>query len=743
MAHSYLAYIRLKAVISTLRYLDEEKPAPAQPDEVFTITARDGKRGIRVHVYRPGSPTTPSPVLVNWNGGAFVFDAHGADQAFCRHVARHTPFTVLDASYALAPEEPFPAAVEDALDVVAHVLSRMGEYDVGRVVLCGFSSGGNLALAACAAGMGRKVRGVVAFYPPTEMRTHPAEKRMLDGSLEGMPAVRRAVMGMLREAYLSGGEAEAGDARPQFDLIFSVKAVSVNLASASYFHSVAGQFASPSPLEDTGVVLESQNVTAEFFIGAPAQAQTLPKKTHYIPDVVGFHQDGGNTRTNDWNGPLGASPNVSSRSVAVSAQYWHSDNRLTARSVCTDAAEPYFCIAAFDPDSMDMLGSWAPEGQTLLSPYAAVSGDMVILPTMERHIFQVERVDGTNSTTFNQVRDIDLTAILPQGHGVVSSYLDGDENIWFTSVALMTTGTAEDSSRLGYVTPNGIVHIIALDGQRVENSIAVSGRTVYLNTGPLAFDTARSTVGHMFAFRADAINGHIKALWNTTYDAGNAPKPGGFSQGSGSTPALIGDKYVAITDNADVQVNLLIYRQVDASADGLADGQVPLVCAVPLFQPNGSANENAMVGYFDESTYSVLVNNNHGAPELQDLGAAGDANGAFIDFAPLAPGITRVDVGADGRCAVCWALDVRSTSVLSLSTANGLVYSYKQDEELAGRGPYVWYFTAIDFRSGEVVWRIRAGAGGWYNNNVAPTQMSPNGAIYQVVAGGVTWLRDD
>ncbi|KAF0319374.1 hypothetical protein GQ607_013342 [Colletotrichum asianum] len=602
MAHSYLAYIRLKAVISALRYLDGEKPAPAQPDEVFTLTGRDGKREIRVHVYefcyRPGNPTTPSPVLINWNGGAFVFDAHGADEAFCRHVARHTPFAVLDASYALAPEDPFPAAVEDTQDVVAHVFSRSGEYDVGRVVLCGFSSGANLALAACAAGMGRKVRGVVAFYPPTEMRPHPAEKRLLDGRVEEVPAVRRAVMGMLREAYLSGGEAEAGDAR-----------------------------ASPSPLEDTGVVLESQNVTAEFFIGAPAQIQALPKKTRYIPDIVGFHQDGGNTRTNDWDGPLGISPNVSSCSVAISAQYWHSDNRLTARSVCTDAAEPYFCIAAFNPNSMNMLGSWASEGQTLLSPYAAVAGNMVILPTMERHIFQVERVDGATSATFNQVRDIDLTAILPQGHGVVSSYLDEGENIWFTSVALTTTGTAEDSSRLGYVAPNGTVHTIAIEGQRIENSIAVSERRVYLNTGPLASDTARSTVGHMFTFRADTSDGHIKALWNTTYDAGSAPKPGGFSQGSGSTPALIGDKYVAITDNADVQVNLLIYRQVDASAGGLADGQAPLVCAVPLFQPNGSANENAMVGYFDGSTYSVLVNNNHGAPELQDLGAAGDVNG--------------------------------------------------------------------------------------------------------------------
>ncbi|KAH0422208.1 hypothetical protein CcaCcLH18_12947 [Colletotrichum camelliae] len=204
MAHSYLAYIRLKAVISALRYFDGEKPAPAEPDAVFTLPGRDGKREIKVHV------STPTPVLVNWNGGAFVFDAHGSDEGFCRHVAGHTPFTVLDASYALAPEDPFPAAVEDAQDVVAHVLARRGEYDAGRVVLCGFSSGGNLALAAA---QSADVRGVVAFYPPTEMRTHPAEKRMLDGTVEEVPAVRRAVMGFFREAYLSGGEKEAGDGR--------------------------------------------------------------------------------------------------------------------------------------------------------------------------------------------------------------------------------------------------------------------------------------------------------------------------------------------------------------------------------------------------------------------------------------------------------------------------------------------------------------------------------------------------
>ncbi|WYZ43645.1 hypothetical protein EsH8_VII_000081 [Colletotrichum jinshuiense] len=514
------------------------------------------------------------------------------------------------------------------------------------------------------------------------------------------------------------------------------------LAIGHRLQPVSGQFASPTIPDDTGVVLDSQNVSAASFIGNPAVSMPLRPKTRYSPDVVGFHQDGGNTRTNDWPGPLGNSPLVSSRSVAISAQYWHDDNRLTARSVCGDATTAHFCIAAFHPETMDVLGTWAPENQTLLSPYATVMGDSILIPTVEGHVFQMERVDSANSTSFRQLRDIDLTSFLPEGHAATISYSDEGENVWFVSTRLSPLGDTGDSSIVGYVTLDGLVRTLRFDGQRVENSIAVNGKTVYLNTGPLASETNGSNTGHMYALQVDSSSGEIKAAWNETYAAGSSAKPGGFSRGSGSTPALVGDKFVVMTDNADTQVNLVVYRQVQNNEGSLSGGDSSFVCQVPLFQPNASANENAMVGYFDGSTYSVIINNNYGAPELQDFSDSNDVNGRYNDFAPLAPGITRVDISTDGNCEVRWTQNVRSTSVLSLSTTNGLVYSYTQDEGLAGNGEYVWYFTAIDFQTGELVWRVRSGAGGNYNNNVAPTQMSPNGAIYQVIAGGVTWLKD-
>ncbi|ETS81625.1 hypothetical protein PFICI_06627 [Pestalotiopsis fici W106-1] len=211
MAHSYLEYFRLKAIISYLRYTDDEKPTPPSPDDSFTIPSRDEKRRITVNVYQPKPASKPSPVLLNWNGGAFVFDGHGADEPFCRRVADEAGYTVLDANYALAPEYPFPCGVEDAEDLVLYVLQHPDVYNVKNIVLSGFSSGGNLALAAAsdlekqAKISNNAIRGLVAFYPPTSMLVHPAEKKLLNGALPPIPPLLKFFMSTFSSAYLPPG----------------------------------------------------------------------------------------------------------------------------------------------------------------------------------------------------------------------------------------------------------------------------------------------------------------------------------------------------------------------------------------------------------------------------------------------------------------------------------------------------------------------------------------------------------
>ena len=127
---------------------------------------------------------------------------------------------------------------------------------------------------------------------------------------------------------------------------------------------------------------------------------------------------------------------------------------------------------------------------------------------------------------------------------------------------------------------------------------------------------------------------------------------------------------------------------------------------------------------------------------MQNSDVSNNINGVFNSFASLAPGIDRVGISLDGHCALRWESEIRSTSVLSLSTSNGVVYTYTQDDTLALDGQYVWYFTAINFTTGEEIWRARAGAGRNFNNNFSPTQLAPNGMLYQILAAGVTWLKD-
>src|SRR5205823_1620629 len=73
--------------------------------------------------------------------------------------------------------------------------------------------------------------------------------------------------------------------------------------------------------------------------------------------------------------------------------------------------------------------------------------------------------------------------------------------------------------------------------------------------------------------------GAPRVVWRVPYDRGSRPKPGQVSQGSGTTPTVVGRRYVAITDNADPRMNVLVYRR-GAHVDGSR-----LVCEQPVFPP--------------------------------------------------------------------------------------------------------------------------------------------------------------
>ncbi|UNI13283.1 hypothetical protein JDV02_000040 [Purpureocillium takamizusanense] len=193
-------YLRLKAIASLLRLLtyvftrSHFRPSSTCKRKEVRIPSREKGRFIKAWIYHPPGYVDggePSGVVVNWHGGGYIIPNLGMDHAFCERVARDTNLQVLDADYQKGPERPFPGAVEDAEDVLRWVESQKRVFDIDRVALSGFSSGGNLALVA-ASDLRRQfkninIRAVYAFYPGVDLSI-TAEERLVPEPIEPLPA---------------------------------------------------------------------------------------------------------------------------------------------------------------------------------------------------------------------------------------------------------------------------------------------------------------------------------------------------------------------------------------------------------------------------------------------------------------------------------------------------------------------------------------------------------------------------
>ena len=112
--------------------------------------ALDGPRGsIAARLYRPigSSATDQLPVLVWFHGGGFVIGNLETADSTCRELANLSGAAVISIGYHLAPEAPFPAAVDDAMAALQWVARHAGELvvDPSRLAVGGDSAGGNLA----------------------------------------------------------------------------------------------------------------------------------------------------------------------------------------------------------------------------------------------------------------------------------------------------------------------------------------------------------------------------------------------------------------------------------------------------------------------------------------------------------------------------------------------------------------------------------------------------------------------
>ncbi|MBV9512301.1 MAG: alpha/beta hydrolase, partial [Caulobacteraceae bacterium] len=163
-------------------------PDPAVRAEPYCYRRRGPKGPLPLRRYRPANEAEgPGGLIVYFHGGGWVAGDLDTHDRVCRTLAAHSCCQVLAVHYRRPPEHPFPAPVEDAVEVLAwarRAARRLGA-DPGRIVLAGDSAGANLAAAAAGwfAARGRAAaRLVVLFCPILEIAaTQPSRRVYADG----------------------------------------------------------------------------------------------------------------------------------------------------------------------------------------------------------------------------------------------------------------------------------------------------------------------------------------------------------------------------------------------------------------------------------------------------------------------------------------------------------------------------------------------------------------------------------
>jgi len=182
-------------------------PEPRSVAEIRDIEAKLPHGSIALRLYRPVSGTTNAlPCLVYLHGGGWVLGSIESHDGICRHLAAESGCAVVSVEYRLAPEHPFPAALDDALGAFAWIRDHAAELDLDpdAIGIGGDSAGGALALAVS---LTRRDAGEplpccqLLIYPVADLSMTTASHRdFAEGYL-----LTRSALAWFRDQYVPAG----------------------------------------------------------------------------------------------------------------------------------------------------------------------------------------------------------------------------------------------------------------------------------------------------------------------------------------------------------------------------------------------------------------------------------------------------------------------------------------------------------------------------------------------------------
>ena len=195
-----------------------------------------------------------NPTVLYFHGGGYVVGSARTGTHLAAELARRAGGRALSVDYRLAPEHPYPAAVEDGLAAYAGLLES--GVSPARVLVAGDSAGGGLAVATLLAARDQGLpqpAAVAVFSPWADMTRSGASMRGKDGA---DPLFTYDVMGWYASRYVPAGDRSVPLASPVFATLAGLPPLLIQAGSHEVLLDDAVRLAALAGRDDVEVTLQ-------------------------------------------------------------------------------------------------------------------------------------------------------------------------------------------------------------------------------------------------------------------------------------------------------------------------------------------------------------------------------------------------------------------------------------------------------------------------------------------------------
>lgn len=227
-------------------------------------------------------------VVLYFHGGGYVMGSVATHRGLTAGISRAAGAHVLSVDYRLAPEHPYPAAVEDG--VAAYRFLREQGVAPGQLALAGDSAGGGLTIATLLAlrEAGEPLPACGVCISPWVDLTQGGES--METKADEDPLVGREVLQQMADAYVADGDPRAPTASPCFADLAGLPPLLIQVGTAETLLDDARSLADRAKTSGVDVVLEEWDqmihVWHAFALLLPEAKQAIDRIGQYLKEKL-------------------------------------------------------------------------------------------------------------------------------------------------------------------------------------------------------------------------------------------------------------------------------------------------------------------------------------------------------------------------------------------------------------------------------------------------------------------------